>query len=142
MTRRLNDQIVVRDAVAVSAGGGAAAVVATKIDATGYSRARFTFKMGAAASTGSLSTGLGVWKAATSGATYALIISAAAITSGVLSGGASNIVVIDVPTDSANAWLQLSGSFVSTTPAHSAIVELYGGVNRQNDTGPNQVIIA
>jgi hypothetical protein len=88
--------------------------------------------MGSAATTGSLSTGLGVWQASTSGATFALIAgaSAAAYTSGVLSGGANNTVVIDVPVSPSTPWLQLSGSFVSTTPAHSGVVELYSGINR------------
>lgn len=144
MPRRLNDQIVVKDAVAVSGGANAGLpIVATKIDSTGYARARFIFKLGNAATTGSLSTGLGVWKASTSGATFALITgaSAAAVTSGVLSGGAANIVVIDVPTDSANPWLQLSGSINQTGVSHSATVELYSGVNRSADAGPNQVIV-
>lgn len=143
MPRRLNDRIVTKDAVANS--GGAATgipIVATKVNATGYSRARFTFKMSNAATTASLSTGLGVWQASTSGATYALITSAAANTSGTLSGGANNIVVIDVPVDSANPWLQMSGSFVSATPAHSAEVALYGGVNRPPTQAELQVVVA
>ena len=142
MPKRLNDQIVAKPAVAVSAGAGPIPIVATKIDGTGFSRARFIFQMGSAATTGSLSTGLGVWKAATSGATYSLVASAAAITSGVLSGGAGNIVVIDVPINSATPWLQLSGSFDSTGAAHSAIVELYSGINRPPTQAENQVVVA
>lgn len=141
--RRLNDQVVAKPAVAVSTGSAAgAAIVATKINATGFSRARFILHIASAATTGSLSTGFGVWKAATSGATYALVASAAAVTSGVLSGGANNIVIVDVPTDSANPWLQVSGDFTSATPAHNAIVELYHGVNRPPTQSENQVIVA
>ncbi len=142
MTKRLNDILVAKEAVAVSAGAGPIPIVATKVNGTGFSRARFTFQMGAAATTASLATGLGVWKAATSGATYAQVASAAAVTSGVLSGGAANVVVIDVPIDSANPWLQMSGSFASTGAAHSAIVELYRGTDRPPTQAENQVVVA
>ncbi len=144
MPKRLNDSIVAKQAVAVSAGVNAGLpIVGTKIDGTGFSRARFIFQLAAAATTASLSTGLGVWQASTSGATFALITgaSAAAVTSGVLSGGANNIVVIDVPIGSANPWLQLSGSINQTGAAHSAIVELYSGINRPPTTAEQQVIV-
>lgn len=142
MPRRLNDQVVVKPAVALSAGGAPQAIVATKIDTTGFSRARFIFFMASAATTGSLQTGLGVWKAATSGSTYSLITSAAAVTSGVLSGGANNVIVIDVPTDSANPWLQLSGGTTSTGVVHGAVVELYSGINRPPTQAENQIVVA
>jgi hypothetical protein len=143
MPRRLNEQAVAKDAVVVSAGGAPAVVAATKVNATGFSRARFIFKMSNAATTGSLSTGLGVWQAATSGATFALVTggSAAAVTSGALSGGENNIVVIDIPISAGTPWLQLSGSFVSTTPPHSAVVELYHGINRPPTQAENQVVV-
>ena len=57
-------------------------------------------------------------------------------------GGAGNIVVIDVPINSATPWLQLSGSFDSTGAAHSAIVELYSGINRPPTQAENQVVVA
>lgn len=143
MPRRLNEQVVAKQAVASSAGSaGGIPIVATKIDATGFSRARFIFSMSNAASTASLSTGLGVWQASTSGATYALVTSAVANTSGALSGGANNIVVIDIPVAAATPWLQMSGSFVSATPAHGAVVELYHGVNRPPTQAELQVIVA
>jgi hypothetical protein len=143
MPRRLNDSIVAKQAVAVSAGGAPQAIVGTKVDGTGFSRARFIFQMGAAATTASLSTGLGVWQASTSGAAFARITgaSAAAVTSGVLSGGGANIIIIDVPIASANPWLQLSGDTTSTGVAHSAIVELYSGINRPPTQAENQVIV-
>ena len=144
MPRRLNDQIVARQAVAVSGGANAGLpIVGTKIDGTGFARARFIFQLGNAATTGSLSTGLGVWQASTSGATFALIAgaSAAAITSGLLSGSNNNIVVIDVPVGSANPWLQLSGSINQTGVAHSAIVELYNGINRPPTSSEIQVVV-
>lgn len=142
MAKRLNDIAVVKQAVAVSGGAGPIPIVATKINATGFSRARFIFQMGAVATTGSLLTGLGVWQASTSGATYARVVSAAAVTSGVLSGGAANIVVIDVPVTSSAPWLQMSGSFDSTGAAHSAVVELYDGIDLPPTQAENQIVVA
>lgn len=144
MTKRIVDKLVTKDAVAVSAGANAGIpIVGVKIDGTGFSRARFTFKLGAGATTASLVTGLGVWNASTSGATFALITgaSAAAITSGLLSGGANNIVEIDVPIAAANPWLQLSGSIGQTGAAHTAQVDLYSGVNLPPTTASQQVVV-
>lgn len=142
MAKRLNDIVDVRIAVADSAGGAPQAIVATKINGTGFGRARFIFHMGSAATTASLQAGLGVWQAATSGATYALITSAAAVTSGVLSGGAQNTVVIDVPIASSAPWLQLSGGTTSTGVVHGAVVELYDGIDRPPTQSANQVVVA
>lgn len=142
MPKRLNDQVVARQAVANSNAGAPSPIVATKIDATGFSRARFVFQMGSGETTGSLVNGLGVWQAATSGGAYDQIASAAAITSGGISGNANPIVVIDVPVNSAKPWLQMSGSFGQTGVNHSAVVELYDGVNRPPTQSENQVIVA
>lgn len=142
--RKLTDRTVIKQAVAVSAGVNAGLpIVATKIDGTGFSRARFIFNLAAGATTASLSTGLGVWQAATSGATFALITgaSAAAVTSGVLSGGGNNIVVIDVPIKPSTPWLQMSGSINQTGAAHSAVVELYNAVNMPPTQAEQQVIV-
>lgn len=143
MPRRANDFMQARQAVGVSAGGAPLPIVATKVDGTGFSRARFEFNMGPGATTGSLSTGLGVWQAPTSGGTYALIAgaSAPAVTSGQISGAANPIVVIDVPINSATPWLQLSGSFPTTTPPHGGIVNLYSGMNRPPTQTELQVIV-
>ena len=142
MPRRLNDSIVAKEAIANSTGPAAAALVGTAVDATGFSRARFVFHFGANGSSASVSTGLGVWQAATSGATFALITSANAITSGVLSAGAQNIVIIDVPTSSGTPWLKASGSIVQAGTPHGAIVELYGAINRPPTSVAVQVVVA
>lgn len=140
--KRLNDKIVAKQAIANSGGNAAGIpVVATKVNGTGFSRARFILNMTNAAGTASLSTGLGVWQATTSGDTYAQVASAAAVTSGLISGGANNLVVIDVPIAAATPWLQLSGSFVNATPAHSAIVEFYNGINRPPTQAELQVVV-
>jgi hypothetical protein len=144
MARRLNDKIVAKQAVAVSAGINAGIpIVGTKIDGTGFSRARFIFNFTNAATTASLVAGLGVWQASTSGAAFAQVAgaSAAAVTSGVISGGANNIIVIDVPVASATPWLQLSGSFGQTGAAHAATVELYSGINIPPTQAEQQVIV-
>ena len=142
MSQRLNDVVLAKQAVQNSAGG-IAPVAATKIDGTGFSRARFVFNFSNAASTGSLSTGLGVWQAATSGATFALITggSAAAVTSGAISGGANNVIVIDVPIVPASPWLQMSGSWVSTGVPHGATVTLYNGMNYPPSHSEQQVVV-
>ena len=144
MPRRLNEQVVAKQAVAVSAGVNAGLpLVGTKIDGAGFSRARFIFQMANVATTASLVTGLGVYNASTSGATFTLITgaSAAAVTSGALSAGANNIVVIDVPIASASPWLQMSGSIGQPGAAHSAIVELYSGVYRPPTSAELQVVV-
>lgn len=141
MPRRNTDKGLISQAVANSAGGAAAVIAATKIDGTGYSRARFIFNFSNAATTASLSTGFGVWQAATSGATYAIVTSGVAVTSGIISGSANPVIVIDIPIVAANPWLQLSGSFIATTPAHGAVVELYSGINRPSTHTEQQVIV-
>jgi hypothetical protein len=142
MPKRLNDQVEVRTAVAASGGASLVELAATKIDATGFSRARFIFNFGnGGATTGSLSTGLGVWQAATSGATFARIAgaSAVAVTSGAISG-LSPVVVIDVPTVADTPWLQLSGSLPLSNVPHAGVVELYDGVNRPPSSGAQQLV--
>ena len=142
--RRLSDQTLISEAVAVSGGVNAGLpIVGTLINATGYSRARFIFSLASKAGTGSLSTGLGVWQASTSGATFALIAgaSAAAVTSGLISAGGNNQIIIEVPVAGATPWLQLSGSINQTGAAHSAIVELYGGINRPSTHSELQVVV-
>lgn len=142
MAKRLNDIADVKTAVAASAGI-VGALVGTKINTTGYSRARFVFNFGnGAATTAALSSGIGIWKAATSGATFASIASAvlAAVTSGILSS-ASATMVIDVPTDASNPWMLVSGgSMLSTAIPHSAIVELYDGINNPPTSSAQQLV--
>lgn len=138
--RRLNDQIDAQ--VAVSGSNWAAAITGIKKDSTAFGRARFIFQFGPqSATSASLSTGLGIWKAATSGGTFAAIAGASlvAVTSGVLGG---NVMVIDVPTDSANPWLLVSAaSIISTAIIMSAVVEFYNGINRPPTASPQQVVV-
>ena len=130
--KRINDIADVKVAVAASAGA-VLIMAATKIDATGFGRARFVFNVGnGAATTASVQAGIGIWQAATSGGTYAEVSgsSLAAVTSGILSS-TSVTWVIDVPTSSGTPWLQVSGgSMLSTGIPHSATCTLYQGINR------------
>lgn len=124
--------------VAVAASAGAVLIMAaTKVDATGYKRARFVFNVGnGEATTASISAGIGIWQAATSGGTFAEISgsSMAAVTSGTLSS-TSVTMVVDVPTSSGTPWLQVSGgSMLSTGVPHSAVCELYQGINNPRAT--------
>lgn len=141
MTKRLNDIMNVTQALENSAWapGG---VAGTKVNATGYGRARFVFSFGAnGGTTAALSAGLGVWQASTSGATFAAIAngSLAAVSSGVLS---KNVMVIDVPVAPATPWLLVSGgSVLSTAINASAIVELYQSPNRPQTTLAQQVVV-
>ena len=143
MPRRLNEQADAKTAVVNSAGSAAGLPIgATKINATGYSRARFVFSMSNVAGTGSLQTGFGVYEASTSGATYSLVTSGVANTSGVISGGANNIVIVDVPVDGTYPWLQVSGSFIGVTQPHGCVVELYDSINRPPTQAELQVVVA
>ena len=132
MAKRLNDQVKTLQGYTNSAGA-VGPWVGDVITGTGYSRARFIFSFSTGGLTGSLSAGLAVWEAAASGGTYALMTGASlgAKTSGVLSGGANNICIIDVPIKESSRWLKVSGgSILSTAVAHSCVVELYDGITR------------
>jgi hypothetical protein len=140
MAKRLNDQADVK--TAVSASNSLGALAGTKIDTTGFSRARFIFTFGSGlATTGAVSGNVGVWKAATSGGTFASVPTAilATVSSGVMSG-ASPSMVIDMPTDAANPWLLVSGNISSTGLHHSAVVELYDGINRPPTSSAQQLV--
>jgi hypothetical protein len=137
---KLHEKVDVKVAVANSVTS--TTIVATKVNTTGYGRARFVFTLGGVAEIGAVSANaVRIWKASTSGATYSSIASAvlAAITSGAISA-AGCTAVIDVPTDPDNPWLQVSGSLTSSNMYHSAIVELYKGINNPPTSSANQIV--
>lgn len=118
------------------------AITGTKVNGTGSGRARFVFSFGANSGTsGALSTGAGIWNAATSGGTFTQITGAslAAVTSGVL----SNVtMVIDTVIDSAKPWLQVSGlSITSSITVLGATVEFYSGTRRLPPTSTAQQVV-
>jgi hypothetical protein len=137
---RLNDRVDVKAVIANSVSS--TTLVSSKIDTTGFGRARFIFSFGGTAGIGRVdANAINIWKASTSGGTYSSIASAtlAAISSGVLSAGQA-VAVIDLLTDSANPWLQVSGSVTSSNLHHSAVVELYSGINLPPTSSANQVV--
>lgn len=138
--KHLEDYVDVK--VAVAASVTSTAIVATKVDTTGFGRARFIFTLGGTAGIGALSADQAkIWKANTSGATYTSVASAVlgAITSGVLSAGAV-VAVIDLPTDPSNPWLQVSGSLAASNLYHAAVVELYNGISNPPTSSANQIV--
>ncbi len=140
MPKLLNDFVDVKLAVSNSNSGGALAGIA--INTTGYARARFIFNFGdGTPTTGAVSGNIGIWKASTSGGTYASIATAilATVSSGVMSGAAP-LMVIDMPTDPANPWLKASGNISSTALRHEAFVELYDGINRPPTSSAQQLV--
>jgi hypothetical protein len=141
MPRRLNDRIDVKQAIS-PASVSAGAPTAIPVDATGFSRARFVFSFGANGNTtGALSSGMGIYQASTSGATFTAITSAsmAAVTSGVLGG---NNMVVDVPVIPTKPWLKVSGgSILSAAIVMGCIVELYSGINNAPTASAQQVVV-
>lgn len=138
--RQLEDIVDVKKAIANSITS--TTIVGTAIDTTGFSRARFIFNLGGVAEIGAINaSSVGIWKAATSGGTYAAIGGAylAAITSGAISA-AGCVAVIDVPTDAANEWLKVSGSLTSSNMYHSAVVELYNGISNPPTSSAQQIV--
>lgn len=141
MPRRLNDSIVARQAIAPSVTSGAQTGIA--VNGTGYSRARFVFSFGSgSATTAAIAAGSAAWQASTSGATFIPITGAdlAAVSSGVMSG-ANNVMIVDVPINSAYPWLKASATVSSTAINNACVVELYNGVNRPATTAEQQVVV-
>jgi hypothetical protein len=128
----------VRQAVAPNVGS-VGALTGIAIDGSGFNRARFIFNFAANAGTTALSAGLGVYNASTSGGTYALQGSLAAVTSGVLG---SNIMIVDVPVAVGKPWMKVSGgSILSTAISNSCSVELYRSVSNAPAATPQQIVV-
>jgi hypothetical protein len=138
--KQMEDYVDVKLAVANSVTS--TAIVGVAVNTAGYNRARFVFNLGGRAEIGAISAdAIGIWKASTSGATYTSVALAklAAITSGAISA-AGCVAVIDLPTDGDNTWLKASGSLTSSNLYHSAIVELYNGINRPPTSSAQQIV--
>lgn len=89
------------------------ALTSNKINATEFGRVAFIFSFGTPSANAYLSSGCGIWQAATSGATFSRVTGAsfAAITTG---AGSNANCVIDVKVDQAYPWLQVSGQLDSS----------------------------
>jgi hypothetical protein len=140
--KSLEDYAAVKNAVTPNTGPNDAVITGTKVDASTYRRARFTFNFGVLSGSANLSTGCGIWNASTSGATFTRITgaSAAAITSGAISNA---LVVIDVTVDQDKPWLLVSGmSMISSNCTNSATVMFYNGFRNPPTDNTTQLIVA
>lgn len=98
------------------------ALTGVKIDATGTDRVAFIFSFGIPLAGAALSSGCGIWKAATSGATF----TRAGASFGELTTGAmSNMTaVLDCKVDRAKPWLLVSGMMNTSNIPLSVIAVL------------------
>ena len=126
---RLSDKIKIVNAVVPSAGA-AGAMTAIVVDGTGYDRCMFVLTTGAATAGGS-----GTFKiqsSATSGGSYA-DVSGAALTNLADTDGSKQFVV-DMPVNSAKAFMKVVGTTVTQPIANSTIAILYRGLAYPVDT--------
>jgi hypothetical protein len=101
------------------------ALTGVKINATGADRVAFVFSFGIPLDDAAVSSGLGIWKASTSGAAYTRAgASFGALTSGAING---KTAVLDVNVDRAKPWLLVSGQMDSSNCPLScvAIIDNY-----------------
>lgn len=104
------------------------ALTGVKINATGADRVAFIFSFGTPSADAYLSSGCGIWKAATSGATFTRAgASFGAITTG---AGSNMTAVLDVNVDRAKPWLLVSGQLDSNFWPMSVVAVLSNFDNR------------
>lgn len=137
--KTLEDYVVTNPAIAPAVTSGALTGIA--VNATGYTRARFTFHFGENTNTAALTAGAGVWQASSSGATYSSKPTAvlAAVSSGLLG---STIMVVDTAVDQAYPWLKISAATITLgTIGVSATSILYNGINKPPTHTEQQIIV-
>jgi len=104
------------------------ALTGVKINATGADRVAFIFSFGIPLADAAVSSGLGIWQAATSGATYERAgASFGALTSGAINGVTA---VLDVNVDKSKPWLLVSGQMDSSNCPLSVVAVLDNYENR------------
>ena len=139
--QKFHDMIATK--IVVSPGASASgALTGAKIDATGYSRARFLFALGVPTSTGgNFGFNASIWNASTSGATFTAITSGslAAITRGQT---LSCIAAIDVAVNPSYPWLYMSGSANSTLNNFAVTCDLYKAVGLPPSTSNIQQVVS
>ena len=138
----LNDNDIQLVKAAIAPNTGSAALTGIKVDATGYSRARFIFTFGGTAGVGSF-VSAGVWAASTSGAVFSSNATQVllGVSSGILSANAQ-IMILDAPVSSATPWLLISGALNSASSLYnSCVVELYRGVTRPPTHTEQQIVV-
>ncbi|SRR5574343_454227 len=117
------------------------ALSASSVNATGYDRATFIFQMGAPSSTDAyLSSGVLIYKASTSGATYSAVTGASFGTH--ITGGAMSKAnfVIDVNVDKDKPWMKVSASNCSSTGYYSVIAVCRTAQNNPPTTLSGQMV--
>jgi hypothetical protein len=90
------------------------ALVGSSINATGFDRATFIFTLGGITGTGYMSSGIGIWNAATSGAAYSQINGASFGQIGSTAASSANYV-IDMDVNPSYPWLRVSGIITSSS---------------------------
>jgi len=104
------------------------ALTGVKINATGADRVAFIFSFGTPLTDAAVSAGLGIWQAATSGATYARAgASFGALTAGVINGVTA---VLDCNVNPSYPWLQVSGIIAGSLCPLSVVAVLDNYQNR------------
>lgn len=94
--------------------GTGEALVGSSINATGFDRATFIFTLGGITGTGYMSSGLGIWNASTSGATYSQVNGASFGSIGSTAASSANYV-IDMNVNPDYPWLRVSGIITSSS---------------------------
>lgn len=122
---RLSDKIKVVNAV-VPTAGAAAAMTATVVNGTGFSRCMFVLSTGAAATGATIA--YKIQSSATSGGSYA-DVSGAALTNLAAADDASEQFVIDMPVNPAKPFMKVVGTVGTDTFANSSVAILYRGVD-------------
>lgn len=122
---RLPEQIKIVNAV-IPTAGAAAAITATVVDGTGFSRCAFVLSTGAAATGATIA--YKIQSSATSGGSYADVTNAA-LTNLAAASDASKQFVIDMPVDPAKPFMKVVGTVGTDTFANSSVAILYRGNN-------------
>ena len=120
---RLGDKIKIVNAV-VPTVGSVAAITATVVDGTGFTRCAFVLSTGAAAVGATLTCK--IQSSTATGGSYA-DVSGAALTNLAAATAASKQYVIDMPVDPAKPFMKIVGAVGTDTLANSAIAILYRG---------------
>jgi hypothetical protein len=132
--KKLADMVITGLAAAPLTSSGA--LTGALINATGATRARFVFSLGAPLSGASFNGS--IFQAATSGATFAAATSASLAQ--VTAGAGSGVAVIDMAVDSSHPWLQVSAAAANSNWPASVTYDLYQEVKHVLDTAPQQIV--
>src|SRR5512146_1279958 len=109
--------------------------MAVEIDATGYRRAMFVFSFGVPTASGSISTGLGIWRSNSSGSDVLERVTSASFPAIGSASASKHVFVIDVAVNQDYPYLKVSGlSVISSSCPNACIVELYNGMDKPPST--------